>query len=47
MVRRITMQVIQASLCFFSLDDAGLGLLAGMLVADVMSGTFLVWLVRD
>ena len=36
-----------ASLCFFSLDDAGLGLIAGMLVVGVLSGAFLVWLVKD
>lgn len=31
-----------ASLCNFLLDDAGPGLLAGMVVAGVVSGTFLV-----
>jgi hypothetical protein len=36
-----------ASLCFFSLDDAGFGLLAGILVVGILSGAFLAWLVRD
>jgi hypothetical protein len=35
-----------ASLCFFSLNDAGQGFIAGMLVVGVLSGAFLVWLVK-
>ena len=34
-------------LSFFSFDDAGLGLLIGVLVLGALSGAFLIWLVRN
>ena len=34
------------SLLFFSFDNAGLGLLIGVLVFGALSGAFLIWLVR-